>query len=225
MAERIGTPGGTAEKPAIFFADAAEFGRWLAAHHDTETELWMGFYRKGHPKATLTWAEAVREALCWGWIDSKAQGIDEHSRRQRWTPRKASSNWSTVNINAVAELTAQGRMQPSGLAAFEKRRDDRSGIYAYETGELELAEPYATALAADPAAAAFWEASTRTYRKLATTWVMTAKQEKTRDARAATLVEDCAAGRMIKSQRYGATPAWVARATAAGEAARAEAGG
>ena len=66
------------------------------------------------------------------------QGIDEHTRRQRWTPRKPASNWSTININAVAELTAQGRMQPSGLAAFERRREDRSGVYAYENREREL---------------------------------------------------------------------------------------
>ena len=216
---RIGTPGGTPDKPAIFFADADEFGRWLAAHHDTETELWMGFYKKGHPQATLTWEQAVREALCWGWIDSKAQGIDEHSRRQRWTPRKATSNWSTVNINAVAELTAQGRMQPSGLAAFEKRRADRSGVYTYENAGLELEPRYAAALEADPAAAAFWAGATNGYRKIVTVWVMTAKQEKTRDARAATLVEDCAAGRMIKPQRYGAEPSWVARAAAAAEEA------
>ena len=82
----------------------------------------------------------MREALCWGWIDSVAQRIDEDAVRQRWTPRKPGSNWSTVNINAVAELTAAGRMQPSGLAAFARRREDRSGIYAYETRELELAD-------------------------------------------------------------------------------------
>ena len=99
----------------------------------------MGFYRKGHPDAGLTWEAAVREALCWGWIDSMAQGIDEHTRRQRWTPRKPGSNWSTININAVAELTAQGRMQPSGLAAFERRREDRSGIYAYENARARAA--------------------------------------------------------------------------------------
>ena len=218
---QIGTPGGTPDKPAIFFRDAAEFGRWLAAHHDTETELWMGFFRKGHPEAGLTWEEAVREALCWGWIDSKAQGIDEHRRRQRWTPRKATSNWSTININAVAELTAQGRMQPSGLAAFEKRRADRSSIYTYENGEARLEPRYAEALAANPAATAFWAEATNGYRKLATAWVMTAKQEKTRDARAQQLVDDCAAGVMIKSQRYGVEPAWVKRAAAAAEAARA----
>ena len=220
MARRIGTPGGTPERPAIFFKDAAEFGRWLAAHHDTETELWMGFYKKGHPQAGLTWEAAVREALCWGWIDSMAQGIDEHTRRQRWTPRKASSNWSTININAVAELTAEGRMQPAGLAAFERRRQDRSGVYAYENGERELPSHYLAQLAADPAATAFWEVATPSYRKLAVSWVVTAKQEKTQDARMAQLVDDCAAGRMIPSQRYGVEPKWVQRAAAAAEAAR-----
>ena len=114
MDDRIGTPGGTPDKPALFFRDAEEFGRWLELHHDTETELWMGLYRKGHPDAGLTWEAAVREALCWGWIDSKAQGIDEHTRRQRWTPRKPGSNWSSVNIAAVGELTAEGRMRPPG---------------------------------------------------------------------------------------------------------------
>ena len=220
MARRIGTPGGTPERPAIFFKDAAEFGRWLAAHHDTERELWVGFYKKGHPQAGLTWEAAVREALCWGWIDSMAQGIDEHTRRQRWTPRKASSNWSTININAVAELTAEGRMQPAGLAAFERRRQDRSGVYAYENGERELPSRYLAQLAADPAATAFWEVATPSYRKLAVSWVVTAKQEKTRDARMAQLVDDCAAGRMIPSQRYGVEPKWVQRAAAAAEAAR-----
>ena len=220
MVERIGPPGGTPERPALFFAGAAEWGRWLAAHHDTETELWMGFYKKGHPDEGLTWPEAVREALCWGWIDSMAQGIDEHTRRQRWTPRKTGSNWSTVNINAVAELTAQGRMQPSGLAAFERRREDRSGIYAYETRALELAPAYAAQLAADPAATAFWEVATPGYRKLAVNWVMTAKQEKTRDARMVQLVADSGGGRLIPSQRYGIPPTWVTRAAAAAEAAR-----
>ncbi len=220
MARRIGTPGGTPERPAIFFDDAAEFGRWLAAHHDTETELWMGFYRKGHPKAGLTWEDAVREALCWGWIDSLAQGIDEHTRRQRWTPRKPGSNWSAININAVAELTAQGRMQPSGLAAFERRREDRSGVYSYENRERELPPEYAEQLAASPAASAFWEIATPGYRKVVVNWVVTAKQQKTRDARMAQLVDDCAAGRLIAPQRYGVAPKWVERAAAAAEAAR-----
>lgn len=220
MSQTIGTPGGTPEKPAVFFADGAEFGRWLAAHHDTATELWMGLYKRDSGRGGLTWAEAVREALCWGWIDSRSERIDDEARRQRWTPRKPSSTWSTTNIEAVAELTAQGRMQPSGLAAFERRRADRSGIYANETRTLELPPSYARLLADDPAAAAFWEVATPGYRKLVVNWVLTAKQEKTRDARMAQLVADCAAGMLVKPQRYGTPPTWVARAAAAAAAAR-----
>ena len=220
MARRIGTPGGTPERPAIFFKDAAEFGRWLAAHHDTERELWMGLYRKGHPQAGLTWEAAVREALCWGWIDSMAQGIDEHTRRQRWTPRKRVATGRRSTSTPSPSSTAQGRMQPSGLAAFERRREDRSGIYADENRDRELPSHYAAQLAANPAATAFWEVATPSYRKLVVNWVVTAKQEKTRDARMAQLVDDCAAGRMIPSQRYGVTPRWVERAAAAAAAAR-----
>ena len=217
----IGTPGGTPERPATFFSGPEEFGRWLAAHHDSETELWMGLYKKHVPERGLVWEAAVIEALCWGWIDSVAQGIDEDSRLQRWTPRKPTSNWSSINIAAVERLKAEGRMQPSGLAAYERRRADRSGIYSYESlGEVELAPEYAARLAADPAASAFWEIATATYKKLARHWVMTAKQEATRDKRMAQLLEDSAAGRLIPSQRYGNQPRWVERAAEAARAAR-----
>jgi uncharacterized protein YdeI (YjbR/CyaY-like superfamily) len=220
MAGQIGTPGGTPERPALFFEDAAEFGRWLAAHHDTATELWMELRKKHVADRGLTWEQAVREALCWGWIDSKIERVDDDRIRQRWTPRKPGSIWSTININAVAELTAQGRMQPSGLAAFERRREDRSGVYSFEGDGVELSEEFAARLAADPAAAAFWAQATPSYRRLATHWVMTAKQEVTRQRRIEQLVECCATGALIPSQRYGTAPKWLQRAAAAAEAAR-----
>jgi uncharacterized protein YdeI (YjbR/CyaY-like superfamily) len=161
------------------------------------------------------------EALCFGWIDSVAQRIDEDCVRQRWTPRKSGSNWSSINIASVERLIAEGRMRPAGLAAYEKRREDRSGIYAYENRERELPPEYAARLAADPAASAFWAVATPSYRKIATNWVLTAKQEATQDKRMAQLLEDSAAGRLIPSQRYGEQPRWVERAA---QAAR-EAGG
>jgi uncharacterized protein YdeI (YjbR/CyaY-like superfamily) len=217
---RIGTPGGTPEQPALFFEDGEEFGRWLAAHHDSATELWMGFWKKGSGRGGIQWPEAVREALCWGWIDSRAERIDDHARRQRWTPRKRGSTWSRVNIAAVEELTAQGRMQPSGLAAFEARREDRSGTYSFEQGDLELTAEQEAAIRADAAAAAFWELTTPGYRKVVIHWLGDAKQEATRRKRLAELVEDCAAGRLVKFQRYGTEPKWVARAAAAAAARR-----
>jgi uncharacterized protein YdeI (YjbR/CyaY-like superfamily) len=218
-ATQVGTPGGTPDKPATFFSGPEEFRAWLAANHDTATELWMGLYKRHVTDRGLTWEQAVPEALCWGWIDSRAERIDEDAVRQRWTPRKPTSNWSAINIAAVERLTAEGRMQPSGLAAYALRRPERSGIYSYEgAGDLELDQAYAAQLAGSPAATAFWEIATASYRKLAVHWVMTAKQQVTRDKRMAQLVDDCSHGRLIPSQRYGTQPKWVERAA---EAARA----
>ncbi|WP_418060182.1 YdeI/OmpD-associated family protein [Pimelobacter simplex] len=214
-----GRLGGSTERPARFFADAAEFGAWLALHHDSETELWMGLYKKHVPERGLTWAEAVPEALCWGWIDSVAQRIDEDAVRQRWTPRKKTSNWSKVNLDLVEQLRAEGRMQPSGLAIWEVRRPE-AAPYTHEVdGELVLPPAYAAQLAASPAATAFWETATRTYRRVCTNWVLSAKQEATRDRRMTQLVTDSAAGEMIPSQRYGEVPKWVTRAAAAAQEA------
>jgi uncharacterized protein YdeI (YjbR/CyaY-like superfamily) len=207
--------GGSAERPATFFVDAEEFRSWLEENHDSAPELWMGLYKKHVSPRGLTWEQAVPEALCFGWIDSRVERIDEDAVRQRWTPRRRSSVWSQVNIDLVAQLTEEGRMRPAGLAAFAKRRADRSGIYAYENLERELPADYAQLIAADPRAAHFWAAATPSYRKHATYWVLSAKQQATRDRRMATLVEDCAAGRLIKTQRYGVEPAWVGRARAA----------
>ena len=198
----------------MFFDDAADFRAWLEANHETATELWMGLNKKHVEPRGLEWAEAVREALCFGWIDSVAQRIDDDTRRQRWTPRKRGSNWSAINIASVAELTAAGRMHPAGLAAFALRREDRSGTYAYENRDLQWSDDHESLLRADAVASAFWDAATPSYRKLAVNWVVTAKQEATRDKRMAELVDDCANLRLIKPQRYGTEPAWVRRARA-----------
>lgn len=211
----IGTPGGTAERPGLFFRDADEFRAWLEAHHDSATELWMGLSKKHVAPRGLTWEEAVREALCFGWIDSQSQSLGPDAVRQRWTPRRKGSTWSKVNVAAVERLTAEGRMRPAGLAAYEARREDRTGTYAFEQENVELSPEVEARLRADPAAAAFWDAATPGYRKTCAHWVATAKQQAMRESRLATLIEDCAAGRAIKSQRYGTAPAWLARAAAA----------
>lgn len=210
---QIGVPGGSAERPALFFRDAAEFRTWLEANHESATELWMGLHKKHVADRGLTWEEAVPEALCFGWIDSVSQGIDEDSRRQRWTPRKSSSIWSAVNIAHVERLTAEGLMRPLGLAAFEKRRPGDSG-YSYETRQV-MVDEQREQLLADPAAAAFWAEATASYRKVAENWVATAKRDETREKRLLQLIDDCAHGRLIPSQRYGTQPRWVERAAAA----------
>ena len=216
---RIGTPGGTPEKPALFFSGPEQFDAWLEANHDTATELWMGRYKKHVGAPGPTWDEAVVEALRWGWIDSRAERIDDDAVRQRFTPRKPGSNWSAINIATVERLIAEGRMTPAGMAAYERRRADRSGIYAYEQPHADFPPEFAARLAEHKAAAAFWEHTTASYRKLAVNWVMTAKQQATRERRMDQLVDDCASGRLIPPQRYGTPPAWLRRAAeAAGDA-------
>ncbi|WP_167045316.1 YdeI/OmpD-associated family protein [Salinibacterium sp. ZJ454] len=217
MTETFGTPGGTPERPALFFSGPAEFRAWLEVNHATETELWMGLFKKHVPDRGLTWEAAVPEALCFGWIDSVSQRIDDDTRRQRWTPRKPSSIWSSVNIALVERLTAEGHMHEAGLAAFERRREDRSSVYSHENPIQDLPPEAAARMAADVAASAFWHAATPTYRRQVTHWVLSAKQEATRERRLTQVIEDSAAGRLVAPMRFGETPKWVARAA---EAAR-----
>ena len=209
----IGTPGGSPERPAIFFRGPEEFRAWLAAHHHTAPELWMGLRRKHVAERGLTWEQAVPEALCFGWIDSVSQRIDEDSRRQRWTPRRAGSIWSLVNIAHVERLTVESRMHPAGVAAFERRRPDRSGIYAFESvGSDRLPGELQGQLDGSPVAAAFWARATPSYRKAVISWLTSAKREATRVSRMAELVASCAAGRLVGPQRYGEEPTWARKA-------------
>jgi uncharacterized protein YdeI (YjbR/CyaY-like superfamily) len=131
----IGTQGGTPERPATFFSGPEEFRAWLAVNHETAPELWMGLSKKHVADRGLTWEQAVPEALCFGWIDSVVQRIDADAVRQRWTPRRPGSVWSKVNVALVERLSAEGRMRPAGLAAYARRRTDRTGVYSQETGD------------------------------------------------------------------------------------------
>lgn len=210
-----GRRGGTEERPALFFADPADFTAWLEANHQTAPDLWMGLYKKHVPDPGLRWEDAVVEALRFGWIDSRVERIDEDAVRQRWTPRRSGSKWSRINIETVERLIAEGRMEPAGLAAFESRKVEDAGYTHEHQGGLELPEIYAALMANSPAASAFWAEATPSYRKICIVWVTSAKQQATNDKRMRQLIDDHAAGRMIPSQRYGDAPKWVARAAAA----------
>jgi uncharacterized protein YdeI (YjbR/CyaY-like superfamily) len=183
---------------AFFFSSPAEFRAWLEEHHQTASEVWVGYYKKATGKPTMTWSQAVDEALCFGWIDGKVQRIDEERHRQRFTPRRPNSNWSAINIAKVAELRKQGRMRPAGEAAFAARREDRSAVYSYERRHEAAfdAEQKAQFRANEPAWAWFSEQSL-SYRQLATFWVVSAKRPETRARRLATLIECSAEGRRV----------------------------
>jgi uncharacterized protein YdeI (YjbR/CyaY-like superfamily) len=169
------------ETGPVFFPEAAAWRRWLERHHDTATEVWMGLYKKSSGKPSITWPEAVDEALCFGWIDGVRKSIDATSYRNRFTPRRRDSNWSAVNIRRVKELIELGRMHPAGLKAFEARKEDRSGVYSYEQRHLARLEPaHEQKLRANRKAWSYFQDSPPSYRKAAIWWVVSAKQEATR---------------------------------------------
>ena len=179
------------------FRSPADFRKWLEKHHATEPELLVGFYKKGSAKPSITWPESVKEALCFGWIDGIRRNIDEESYSIRFTPRKRTSIWSAVNIKYALELIEQGLMHPPGLAAFEARRENKSGIYSYEQRTATIPEPYLSQFKQHQAAFEFFEAQPAGYRKQMSWRIVSAKQEATRFKRLEKLIAESAAGRRI----------------------------
>ena len=184
--------------PPTFFDNALQFRAWLEVNHSTSTELIVGFRKVGTGQPSMTWSESVDEALCFGWIDGVRKRIDDESYLIRFTPRRSGSIWSLVNVAKVEQLTAQGRMRPSGLAAYEAKSERTTGVYAFErehAAELTAAE--VKAFKKNKAAWQYFEVAAPSYRKVITHWVVSAKQAATRERRLAQLVQACAEQRRI----------------------------
>ena len=183
--------------PPRFFTTPARFRAWLEKHHESRTELWVGFHRRSTGKPSITWPESVSEALCFGWIDGVRKSVDDESYMIRFTPRKPTSIWSNVNIAKVKALIAEGRMTPAGLAAWEKRTEKRSGIYSFEGRPAELDGEMQGALESNRAAWKFFSAQPPYYRRLAAHYVGSAKKPETRARRLAALIAHSAAGERL----------------------------
>ena len=181
-----------------FFRNATAFRRWLDAHHDDRNELVVGFHRVGSGRPSITYPEALDEALCFGWIDGVRRTLDETSYTIRFSPRRPKSIWSRVNIARVGVLTGEGRMRPSGVAAFERRDESKSDLYSYEARSRGFDEKTEQLLRADPRAWAFFQAQSPWFQRNVSFWVMSAKREETRARRIATLIADSAAGVRIR---------------------------
>ena len=189
-------------KPVLFFCTADEFRAWLDQNHATEKELFVGFHKKGSGKPSITWPDSVDAALSYGWIDGVRNALDEVSYRIRFTPRTPTSTWSAVNVKRVAELKKRGLMRPAGIKAFAVRQGDKTGIYAYEQRKTAKLPPaYAKKFRAHKKAWAFFRAQPPWYQRTATYWVISAKQEVTRDKRLARLVRESGSGLPIKQLR------------------------
>jgi uncharacterized protein YdeI (YjbR/CyaY-like superfamily) len=185
------------ELEPTFFTSPSELHTWLAEHHDTATELWLGFYKKGATETGITYAEALDEALCFGWIDGVRKRLDDARFMIRFTPRKPHSIWSAVNIARASQLSAQGVMRPAGLAAFEGRDRAKERQYTYEREERPLDGAYERQFRANAKAWDFFQAQPPSYRRLAIGWVAGAKREETRQKRLATLIADSEQGRRL----------------------------
>lgn len=181
-----------------FFPTPADFRRWLEQNHESKTELWVGFHKKGSGQPSITWPESVDEALCFGWIDGIRKSVDAESYVIRFTPRRTGSIWSSINTRRAKELISKERMQPAGLLAFKARDPAKSGVYSFEQRNAAKLDPEAERrFKANKRAWKFFESQPPGYRRTVIWWVVSARQEATRARRLETLIEDSAGGRRI----------------------------
>ena len=181
-----------------FFGSPEKLRAWFAEHHNTDDELLVGFHKKASGRPSITWKESVDEALCFGWIDGVRRTIDADRYTIRFTPRRARSIWSQINIARANELIAAGRMQPAGLRAYESRDEARTRQYSFEQEKAEFTRAQEREFRANKKAWAFFQAQPPSYRKPATWWVISAKKDETKTRRLATLIDDSAHERRIK---------------------------
>ena len=194
----------TWEKMApTFFATAAAFRRWLARHHKTAAELWVGFYKKATGKPSITWPEAVDQLLCFGWIDGVRRSVDSESYAIRTTPRRPGSIWSIVNTRRAEELLRLGLMVAAGEKAFRGRDKAKSEHYSFERMRVRLRPAQQKQFRANRPAWDYFQLQPAGYRKNATWWVLSAKLETTQQKRLSTLIADSEAGRRIGPLRRG----------------------
>jgi len=192
---------------ATFFASPPRFRAWLERNHAKSAEVLVGFHRAGTARGGLTYAQALDQALCYGWIDGIRRRLDKGSFTVRFTPRRRGSRWSRVNVAKVRALVKAGLMRPAGFAAFKARGPANREGYSYERRPKRLPAPLAGKLRAHAKAWAFFRAQAPWYRRTAAFWVVSAKREETRRKRMETLIDDSAHSRLIGPiGRWGRRP-------------------
>lgn len=184
--------------PPKFFSTPKLFRVWLAKNHDRADSLWVGYYRKDSGRRSITWPESVDEALCFGWIDGIRKKVDEVSYKIRFTPRRAKSVWSAVNIGRVSALTREGRMEAAGHAAFVRRDETNSRRYSFENrATAKLTAEDERKFKRDPAAWKFFQTQPPGYQRIAAWWIISARRTETRRARLKRLIATSRARRRI----------------------------
>jgi uncharacterized protein YdeI (YjbR/CyaY-like superfamily) len=190
MATTDKTKPGKADLPVIPFATQTAWEQWLEQNHADSNGIWLQFYKKGSGIASVTYAEALDVALCYGWIDAQLKSIDELSYKQHFTPRRPKSIWSKRNIEHIARLTKEGRMKPSGLKQAEAAKTDGRWEAAYDgPGTMTLPDEFLTELRKNKKGLAFYESLNKA-NKYAIAWrIQTAKRPETREKRMKEILE------------------------------------
>lgn len=166
------------------FSTPMALGVWLRKHHADSSGVWIKFYKKSSGVRSITYAQALDEALCWGWIDGQARPLDERAWLQRYTPRRSRSGWSKRNRDHVARLTKEGRMQPSGVAAVAAAKADGRWRQAYDSPSAsKVPADFLKAVAAHPKAEAFFKTLNRANLYAISYRLQTAKKPATRARR------------------------------------------
>jgi uncharacterized protein YdeI (YjbR/CyaY-like superfamily) len=192
-----------AELPTLILPDAAAWRAWLAEHHEDSAGVWLVLAKKGVEKPTsITYDEALEEALCHGWIDGQTKRRDETTYQQRFTRRRARSAWSQRNVGLVERLMGEGRMHAAGIAEVERARaDGRWEAALAGPASIEVPPDFALALAAEPKAQAMFEALTSRNRYALLHRIATAKRPETRERRIREFVEMLARGETVYPQK------------------------
>ena len=173
----------------IFFATPDELRAWFEANHESASELWLGYHKKSTGRPSVTWQEVVDQELCFGWIDSVRDPLDDGRSAQRITPRRKGSVWSAINIKRYEELENLGLVHASGRAAFERRLEARSRIYSYENRLVGFDASTEAEFARHARAWKFFQTQPPSYRRTAAFLVMSAKRDETRRRRLEKLIE------------------------------------
>jgi uncharacterized protein YdeI (YjbR/CyaY-like superfamily) len=192
----------TSEAPLLALADAAAWSDWLDAHADRSDGVWLVLARKGTTEPTsLTYDQALEEAICHGWVDGQLARGDERTFRRRFTPRRPGSAWSAHNVALARRLTEEGRMRPAGLAAVRRAEADGTWASAYPgSATIEVPADLAAALEANPAAHAMFARLNSANRYAVLYRVTTAKRSETRRSRIERFVAMLARGETLHAQ-------------------------
>jgi uncharacterized protein YdeI (YjbR/CyaY-like superfamily) len=181
----------------MFFPRRELLRAWFEKNHATSHEVWIAYYKQGSGRTSVTYAEAVEEALCFGWIDGQVRALDASSYANRYTPRRAGSRWSAANVSKVEQLRRAGRMHPAGLEAYFARDPTQPAGYSSEDRPQEFDSPLLHEFRSDPRAWGFFQAQAPSYRRVSTFWVMSARREETRLRRLHFLMEHSRLGKRI----------------------------